>query len=126
MCSEQVSTISFDIIFSFYLFLYFISVILFSGALFFILRIKELYPDLLNYSIRLPLFGSVSGTSISSNPMRMAESYSVPYLGCIPMDRNLTASCENGEPFLETFPKSVASNPIRLIVDNILRQIGNH
>ena len=50
----------------------------------------------------------------------MAASFAVPFLGRLPMDPNMLASCERGEGFLETHPDSSAAAPFRSIVDKIV------
>ena len=39
------------------------------------------------------------------------------YLGCLPMDPNMTLACEKGISFFDNFPKSLALKPLCTIVD---------
>ena len=50
----------------------------------------------------------------------MAELFSVPYFGKVPMDPNMMYACENGLSFLEKFPESPAAAPFSAIVDKLL------
>ncbi len=54
-----------------------------------------------------------------NNPSNMADIFNVPYLGKLPMDRNLMHACENGESFVDTYPHSVAAKPFLSIVNKI-------
>jgi hypothetical protein len=40
----------------------------------------------------------------ANTPAAMAELFSVPYFGKVPMDPNMMFACENGFSFLENFP----------------------
>jgi Mrp family chromosome partitioning ATPase len=82
-------------------------------------KLRETFPEIFDYSLESPLF-TTSAFTAQSNPRLMAQSFGVPYLGSIPMDQNLTKSCENGESFTELFPKSHASISISKIVDQIV------
>ena len=57
---------------------------------------------------------------VYSGPEAMAASFAVPFLGRLPMDPNMLASCERGEGFLDTHPGSTAAAPFRSIVDKIV------
>ena len=59
----------------------------------------------------------------SSTPMTMATKFHVNYLGQLPMDRNLMLSCEAGVSFIETYPESVAIQPLLNIVQKIINHV---
>ena len=50
----------------------------------------------------------------------MADLFSVPYFGKVPMDPNMMYACENGLSFLEKYPNSPAAGPFSLIVDKLV------
>jgi Flp pilus assembly CpaE family ATPase len=56
----------------------------------------------------------------ANTPAAMAELFSVPYFGKVPMDPNMMYACENGFSFLEKFPNSPASGPFSAIVDKLI------
>lgn len=87
-------------------------------------RLKESFPEIFDFSLESPLF-TTSAFSAQSNPRLMAQSFGVPYLGSIPMDQNLTKSCENGESFVEMFPRSLAASAISGIVDQVVAATQN-
>lgn len=57
-----------------------------------------------------------------AGPQTMASVFGVPYLGQLPMDRNLMQACEDGVGFLEHYPGSVAAQPLDAIVDKVVKR----
>lgn len=60
-----------------------------------------------------------TSTSTSKGPQSMATRFGVPYLGQLPMDRNLMQACEDGVGFLAHYPHSVAAQPLTTIVERL-------
>ena len=56
----------------------------------------------------------------ANTPSKMADLFSVPYFGKVPMDPNMMYACENGLSFLEKYPNSPAAGPFSLIVDKLV------
>jgi Mrp family chromosome partitioning ATPase len=81
--------------------------------------IQKKCPELFDLSISAPLFMPNTNESIESNPLTMSKKFNVPYLGKLPMDPNMMKCCENGLNFLENFPDSAASQPLRDIVEKL-------
>eukprot|EP01041_Mallomonas_annulata_P005087 gene5087-10180_t len=98
-------------------------------------KIKETCPELLNLSIKVPLFTPTSTTTSSSSsttnrsktamntPQSMSIAFNVPYLGRLPMDPNMMQACEEGLCLLEHFPASPASKPFEDISNSIILQM---
>jgi MinD-like ATPase involved in chromosome partitioning or flagellar assembly len=90
------------------------------------IRIKHACPELLDLFLQAPLFTPPSMKAADQNqnaantPAAMAELFSVPYFGKVPMDPNMMFACENGFSFLEKFPNSPASGPFSAIVDKLI------
>jgi Mrp family chromosome partitioning ATPase len=79
--------------------------------------ILERLPELASILAKVDVFdASARGAEM------MAARFGVPYLGGVPMDPNLTRSCEEGKPFLEAFRASPAAEQFSSIVEAILRQ----
>ena len=77
--------------------------------------------------LQVPLFTPATKSSpddinqkIANTPSKMADLFSVPYFGKVPMDPNMMYACENGLSFLEKFPNSPAAGPFSLIVDKLI------
>lgn len=87
-----------------------------------LLRIQEHIPELLELSVATSFFTTSDSTANadSNNPFEMAKRFNIPYLGKIPMDANMTKSCEDGCSFLQSYPQSVASVPFNNIVKKIV------
>eukprot|EP01138_Halocafeteria_seosinensis_P011726 gb/GECG01011983.1/.p1 GENE.gb/GECG01011983.1/~~gb/GECG01011983.1/.p1 ORF type:complete len:381 (+),score=58.70 gb/GECG01011983.1/:1-1143(+) len=49
----------------------------------------------------------------------MAEKFSVPFLGRVPLDMRLTESCESGSSHILTYPESSAAKALRRIVKRL-------
>jgi nitrogenase subunit NifH len=92
--------------------------------LYFINRIKEKCPELLNVYLESDLFKLPETSQTSStepnNPESMAKHYQVPYLGRLPMDPNMMRACEEGKSFLETYPASAAARPFSEIIAKVV------
>lgn len=86
-------------------------------------KIRAACPELLDLSLVAPVF-TPDTAAVESNPQSMARKFGVPYLGCLPMDSNLTKSCEEGKNFLEEYPDSAASGPLRSIVDGVRTELA--
>lgn len=91
------------------------------------IRIKQTCPELLDLFLQAPLFTPPSmkaaehqNQNAANTPAAMAELFSVPYYGKVPMDPNMMYACENGFSFLEKFPNSPASGPFSAIVDKLI------
>ena len=80
------------------------------------LRLKISYPEFFDLRIQYPLFKQDS----ANNPVAMASSFGLPYLGKLPMDPNILKSCEEGKSFVDQCPLSVAVVPFNLIIDQII------
>lgn len=109
-----------------------------------LLRIKEVCPELLELNLTTSFFTTSDAiapsnillstpTSNSANlqddnfnnsntPYNMSKKFQIPYLGKIPMDSNMTRACEDGYSFLELYPNSVASEPFRQIITQIIER----
>ncbi len=88
-------------------------------------KIRRVCPEVLDLSLQVPIF-TPDGAGVESNPQAMARKFGVPYLGALPMDSNLTKSCEQGLNFLEEFPDSTASGAMRSIVEALLVQLDQN
>ncbi len=86
---------------------------------YYVIRIREHCPELLELSVTSTLF-TPREPSAESNPIRMAQNFGVPYLGRLPMDPNMMKACEEGYSFAEMFPQSVAIAPFNKIIDKIM------
>lgn len=110
-----------------------------------LLRIQEVCPELLELNLTTSFF-TTSDAVVPSNilipstpnsnsvnlqddnfnnsntPYNMSKKFQIPYLGKIPMDSNMTRACEDGYSFLELYPTSVASEPFRQIVLQIIQR----
>jgi len=89
-----------------------------------ILKLQQHCPEVLECGVTSHLFTPNTSASTESNPQSMARKYNVPYLGRLPMDPNMMACCENGDNFLAEFPDSAAAGPLRDIVSNLLKNLG--
>ena len=58
--------------------------------------------------------------SSGGGPRGMAEKFSVPYLGKLPLDPNLLKACEDGTSFVDKYPSSPATSPLNAIVDKLI------
>ncbi|XP_072044406.1 cytosolic Fe-S cluster assembly factor NUBP2 homolog isoform X2 [Amphiura filiformis] len=52
----------------------------------------------------------------------LANQFSVPFLGCIPLDPQLTQSLENGQNFLELYSNSASAAAVRKITEVLLKR----
>jgi len=50
----------------------------------------------------------------------MAKAFAVPFLGAIPIDPTMLASCERGEPFITKHPEAPAAKPFQAVIDGAL------
>ncbi|XP_064614543.1 cytosolic Fe-S cluster assembly factor NUBP2 homolog [Liolophura sinensis] len=50
----------------------------------------------------------------------LAKQFSIPFLGCIPLDPLLAQSLEKGESFVDTFPQSATRKAFMEIVDRLV------
>ena len=88
---------------------------------------KDKFPELLDLILQVPLFSPANKSSSddgnlksANTPSKMADLFSVPYFGKVPMDPNMMYACENGLSFLEKYPNSPAAGPFSLIVDKLV------
>jgi Mrp family chromosome partitioning ATPase len=77
--------------------------------------LQEKCPEVLDLIASCDVF-STSGTG----PEGMAKQYDVPYWGKLPLDPDLLKCCENGTPFVEEHPESLAAKVIDSFVDRIV------
>jgi Mrp family chromosome partitioning ATPase len=87
-------------------------------------KIQASCPELLELSLVTPIFTPEGAAGVESNPQTMARKFEVPYLGCLPMDPNLTQACELGKSFLGEYPDSAAAAPLKSIVANMLSELS--
>lgn len=83
-------------------------------------RIRQTCPDLLHLFVKTNIFSPVESDPTAQTPRKMAERFSIPYLGSIPMDPNMLSSCEKGISFLDAHPDSAASAAFTAIVQQII------
>ncbi|KAH0631869.1 hypothetical protein JD844_019757 [Phrynosoma platyrhinos] len=55
----------------------------------------------------------------------LADHAGVPFLGCVPLDPQLSQSVEEGRDFLQEFPKSLAFSALASIAQNILTRASS-
>lgn len=77
-------------------------------------KLRKYCPEVLDMVAVAEIF-----TPSRGGPEAMAEKFSVPYLGSIPLDRNLLKCCENGECFVETYDESPALEALNSLADSI-------
>lgn len=82
--------------------------------------LKQNAPELLDYAMESQVFPSPSG-----GPAAMAQQFNVPFLGRIPLDQQLTESCEDGKSYLEEFPKAYAAPAFEKIVQEIIQRTSS-
>jgi len=89
--------------------------------------------------IKLPILGIVENMSgyvcphcaectniFSSEGGRLlAEEQNIPFLGKIPIDPQLTSSCENGVSFVEKFPDSPSLKAVQQLVETLIKQTAS-
>jgi len=80
--------------------------------------LKEKCPEVLDMVAMADVF-----PSFGSGPKGMADSFSVPYWGALPLDPNLLKSCEQGVCFVETHPTSPATSHFNAIVDKLVQAL---
>lgn len=56
--------------------------------------------------------------STNLNLLFLKKSMGVPFLGSIPLDPRIARCCDEGKPFLESFPDSPASVAYSLIIQS--------
>ena len=86
-------------------------------------KLRNACPELLNEcSLSMDLFRtSHANNSQANNPETMASSFGVPYLGKMPLDREMCEACEGGRPLKSS---ALASKSLKGIVDTIIRSVG--
>ena len=77
--------------------------------------LQEKCPEVLSMIATTDVFPSSGG-----GPLGMAEKFSVPYLGKLPLDPNLLKACEDGTSFVDKYPSSPATSPLNAIVDQLI------
>ena len=77
--------------------------------------LEEKCPEVLSMIATTDVFPSSGG-----GPRGMAEKFSVPYLGKLPLDPNLLKACEDGTSFVDKYPSSPATSPLNAIVDKLI------
>ena len=77
--------------------------------------LQEKCPEVLSMIATTDVFPSSGG-----GPRGMAEKFSVPYLGKLPLDPNLLKACEDGTSFVDKYPSSPATSPLNAIVDKLI------
>jgi hypothetical protein len=74
-------------------------------------------PELLGCSMSMNVFESKNGTG----PREMAEQFGVPYLGALPMDKDLCAACESGQKLSSS---AISSNALKVIVEQVVQSVA--
>lgn len=101
-----------------------------------ILRLKEVCPELLELNLITPFFTTSDSSTnpnssnsqddplntFSNTPFNMTKKFQIPYLGKIPMDSNMTKACEEGYSFSAVHSTSVAAEPFRHIVTQLIEK----
>lgn len=77
--------------------------------------LREKCPEVLSMTASTDVFAT-SGLG----PKGMAERFKCPYLGKLPLDKNLLKACEEGSSFVENYPESPAASPLNKIVDSLI------
>ena len=54
---------------------------------------------------------------------KVAEDMGVPFLGSIPIDPRVSAACDSGKPFVETYPDTVAAKSFGEAVKKIMEMV---
>jgi Mrp family chromosome partitioning ATPase len=67
-------------------------------------KLKETCPEVLETIVTAQIHPASGG-----GPEKMAEAYSIPYWGTLPMDPDLLKCCEDGQAYVENFPDSAGS-----------------
>ena len=80
--------------------------------------IQEKAPEVLEYLMESTLFPTAG-----EGPEGMARAFNVPFLGRLPLDADLTTSCEEGKSFLEDFPNALGAPAFRAMVNSLEEQI---
>ena len=78
-------------------------------------KLQDACPELLQCSLALDVFKTAP--SNASGPEAMAGTFGVPFLGSLPLDRDLCAACEGGRPLQGS---AVASEALTQIVSKIV------
>ena len=77
--------------------------------------LSEKCPEVLSMTASTDVFAT-SGLG----PKGMADRFNCPYLGKLPLDKNLLKACEEGSSFVENYPESPAASPMNKIVDSLI------
>ena len=76
-------------------------------------------PELFQCSVAVDVFKT--DATKGGGPKQMAQQFNVPYLGALPMDKELCAACESGR----RLPKSaIASNALEAIVQKVIESVN--
>ena len=88
-------------------------------------KMKTVFPEFMEMKIKFPLFLPQYENIDVNNPVKMAATFGVPYLGKLPMDPNMMKCCEEGSSFVESYPTSAAVIPLNSIVDKIIQNCSD-
>lgn len=85
-------------------------------------KLRDVCPELLDEcSLSMDLFRtSGANNSQTNSPKTMASAFGVPYLGKMPLDREMCEACEGGRPLKSS---ALASKSLKSIVDTIVQSI---
>ena len=80
-------------------------------------KLMSVCPEFFQCSVAVDVFKTNNG----NGPQQMAEQFGVPYLGALPMDKELCAACESGQ----RLPSSaISSNALEAIVEKIVQSVA--
>ena len=83
-------------------------------------KLRAACPELLDEcSLHVDVFKSTSSTE--HNPESMAKAFGVPFLGKMPLDREMCAACEGGRPLRGG---ALASKSLRGIVNAVIGSVS--
>eukprot|EP00946_MAST-07B_sp_MAST-7B-sp1_P001182 g1182.t1 len=83
-------------------------------------KLREVCPELLDScSLKIDVFKSAASTD--NNPESMAAAFGVPFLGKMPLDKDMCAACEGGRPLRSG---ALASRSLRKIVDSVVESVA--
>ena len=83
-------------------------------------KLKEVCPEILQDQtiVSADIFPATG-----AGPKQMAEQYSVPYWGILPMDPKLLQCCEHGQTFVDEYPDSLAAKALKEFCTKITSQL---
>jgi Mrp family chromosome partitioning ATPase len=79
-------------------------------------KMMAVCPEFFQCSVAVDVFKTNNG----KGPRQMADAFGVPYLGALPMDKELCAACENGQRLSSS---AISSNALEMIVGKIVQSV---